>query len=56
MRRGVRALALGVFVLALAAILCISSGHVDWLMAWAYVGMLGTMMAVTALVVPMGGP
>lgn len=53
MRRGVRALALGAFVLALAAILCISSCRVDWLMAWAYVGMLGTMLAITALVVPM---
>ncbi len=45
-------LGIGGFTLALAAILFISANRLDWVMAWVYMGVFGSITAVGALIIP----
>ncbi|MBE9470970.1 MAG: hypothetical protein IMY75_02505, partial [Chloroflexi bacterium] len=46
----------GVFTLILAASLFISSGRLDWVMAWVYVGVFVTSQGLTALILISSNP
>jgi len=42
----------GIYILILAAILFASAGRLNWIMGWAYMGVYGTIIVASALVIP----